>query len=175
MGVRRRSHFLVFCFHRFTVMSLPEPIAVMEQWVRDARGAFSLPLSLSLGLQANNDTEAVPAILDWIRRPRDLFALRSTELSLRAFIDFECALGTSDSHQDMIDGDLLGAVDAGIIPPKNRAAINDALGARPNQRQRALEAAEAWRGVRPSDQAIYEWWWRRFRASVQLPPQPPSL
>ena len=146
----------------------------MEQWVRDSRGAFSLPLTLSLGLQANNDTEAVPAILDWIRQPRELHALRAAELSLRAFIDFECVLGASDAHQDMIDGQLLDAVDAAIIPAKNRAAINKSLGVRPQQRERALAASEAWRTARPSDAAIYEWYWRRFRDQTQLPKQPPT-
>lgn len=155
-------------------MSTPEPIAIIEQWVRDSRGAFSLPLTLSLGIQAKNDEEAVPAILEWIRRPRDLFALRAAELSLRAFIDFECALGTSESHQDVIDADLLDAVDAAIIPARNRTAINDALGDRPNQRQRALHAADAWRALRPSDQSIYDWWWRRFREGVQSHPQHPT-
>lgn len=154
------------------VMNTPEPKTVLEQWVRDARGAFSLQLSMSLGLQANNDTEAVNAILDWLRQPREPFALRTAELSLRAFIDFECALGASDAHQGMIDGELWGAVDAAIIPAKNRAAINDALGARPHQRQCALEAAAMWATMRPTDQSIYDWWMQRnqdWRRSFSQP------
>ena len=146
----------------------------MEQWVRDSRGAFSLPLTLSLGLQAKNDTEAVPLILDWIRQPRDIFGLRAAELSLRAFIDFECALGASDEHHDMIDGQLLDAVDAAIIPVVNRQAIMRSLGERPHQKQRAAEAVALWARVRPSDEAISEWQWRRFRDATQLPPPSPT-
>ena len=154
-------------------MNTPEPIAVMEQWLLDAQGGFSLPLTVQLGLQAMNDAEAVFAIIEWMHRSRDSFALRAAEISLRAFIDYECALGTSESHQAMIDDQLLGAVDAAIVPPASRAAINKSIGARPYQRQRAVEAAEMWLRVRPTDQSIYDWQLRRFDEYVQSLSQPP--
>lgn len=148
-------------------MNTPEPKAVMGQWTREVRGAFSLPLSMSLGLEARDDTEAVSAILDWLGQPRDPFALRSAEIALRAFIDFECALGISESHQGVIDGQLLNAVDSAFVPAKSRAAINDALGERPHQRQRALDAAAMWEKTRPTDQSIYDWWIERSQDALR--------
>jgi hypothetical protein len=74
----------------------------------------------------------------------------------------------------MIDTDLLGAVDAAVIPAKNRAAINEALGDRPQRRQQSMEAAAKWSSARPVDQAIYDWWMQRTQDWLRSLSQPPN-
>ncbi len=155
-------------------MSLPDPIAVMEQWLRDAPGAPATQIAMALGSKPATHSEAVEMICAWIRESREPFAQRAAVVSLRAFIDFECAVGSSSAHQDMIDTDLLGAVDAAVIPAKNRAAINEALGDRPQRRQQSMEAAAKWSSARPVDQAIYDWWMQRTQDWLRSLSQPPN-
>ena len=154
-------------------MNALEPRLAILQWLEDGENV-AVQIAMAIGFNPKNKVEAISVISDWILQPRDSFELRSAELSLRAFIDFECFIGSADAHQDFIDREFLNAVDAAAIPSSNRLAINDAIGGRQEQREQNLVSMATWKHARPSDAAIYEWWMKRTQDWLQSLKQPPT-
>ena len=140
-------------------MNESNPLDAVERWLRGSAGGLVLPIAMALEIPAADANEALEGLVAWIRQPRDGFRWRTHALTLRALIDFECLLASSEEHQWLLDQNLLYAVDAGSIPAKNRAAINEFLAHRTQNRPDNRKAAEAWLPARPLDQSIYEWWW----------------
>ncbi len=143
-------------------MNTPEPMAIMEQWLVETGSVYAPSLTVLLRLEIEKDAEAVPAILKWIQSSRDPFELQAAELSLRAFIDFRCAKGSTESHQQMLDDFPLAIVDSASVPKEVRSVANENIGTRPVQRQKMLSAAQLWVQIRPTDGSIFEWQMHRF-------------
>lgn len=147
-------------------MNETSPLDAIETWLKESAGNSVVQIAAAIGTDAKDADVAAEGLMRWLRQPRDSFAGRGAATMLRALIDFECLVMTSDPHQDLLDQNLLNAVDYAGIPTKNRAAINEFLGVRsqdrPAARDAARKAAEAWTVLRPTDQSIYEWWWSRI-------------
>jgi hypothetical protein len=140
-------------------MNKENPMEGIEKCLQETEWKLAFVITSGLGITSSDEIEAAEKLRAWIHQPRGVFEIRGAALSLRALIDFECALASSEAHQNLLDANLLYAADAGLIPAKNRAAINEILGIRPQARQDNLKEAELWHAARPTDQSIYEWWW----------------
>ena len=148
-------------------MNTLEPMAVMKRWVQETGEVYAPAIATHLGLGIKKDAEAVPVIFGWMDHPREPVPFQAAEISLRAFIDFHCAQGSSETHQKMLDDFPLAIVDAAVASKEARLAANKNIGSRPSQRQRMLVAAAEWSRIRPTDQAISEWEMHRFEELIQ--------
>ena len=154
-------------------MNSPEPKDVIEQWLRNHAGAPAIQIAMAIGFNPDKRADALDMISGWIAQPRKPFELRNVELSLRAFIDFQCAMMT-DPNQDIRDSEDLSLVDNALLPIEVRAVINKAIGDQPIVREQALHAASSWESVRPANQSIYDWWIHRNQTFLKSLSQPPT-